>query len=313
MNLFAKKSPLEIYIRQVKSYLPRKNGQDIADEIRANLEEKIEDTEATAGSPLNEEQLVALLSDHGHPIRVAAQYQGQGRSLIGPDFYPFYKMSIIVALSLSTVIMLLLITVEALFELQLGGVSKVWMFANTYIYIVGIITAIYFITERLIERNSSLEKWNLRAIDNENSPQTKALNAIVSGIFLITLLIILNMVDLEHSFAVLIGQTQNPLHTLVFWMQIQLVVLIPQYIYLVFNQAWTRNRIFLRSATELILIVGCVITLSMDLEPVAATYPEIPAQLYTAFRVTLFCFIAAGFISIIVYIRKGTREINENS
>ena len=84
MNFLTKKSPLDRYIADVESYLPAKNRADIAEELRANLAEKLADRAEDSDVEVSEESEIELLSEFGHPLRLAAQYQGEERSLIGP-------------------------------------------------------------------------------------------------------------------------------------------------------------------------------------------------------------------------------------
>ncbi|MDP6653938.1 MAG: hypothetical protein QGF90_17810 [Gammaproteobacteria bacterium] len=304
MNLSKEQTPLERYIAEVKSYLPGESRNDIAEELQTNIEAKISDMQKTSGAAQDDAAIIQLLSDYGHPLRVAAQYQGTGRSLIGPDFYPFYRIAIIASLSISTVILIALIAIDFFFALDIGDVSGAWMFVNTYIYIFGIITGTCFLIETIIERNHFLDNWSPSKTAPPDKAVATAWGAIFSVVAAITLLVILNMVNLEHSTAVLMGQTGNPFHTLVFWMKIQLVFLIPQYVYLIIDQNWSRARLYLRTATEAILLTGCIVTLRMDTSVFRSTYPELPDSLFSIFNLVVWLIIIGILISIAVYWRQ---------
>tara|TARA_B110000858_G_C17809997_1_gene480600 strand:- start:1291 stop:2229 length:939 start_codon:yes stop_codon:yes gene_type:complete len=307
MNFLTKKSPLDRYIADVKSYLPAKNRADIAEELRANLSEKFADRLEDSGAELNEEAEIALLSEFGHPLRVAAEYQGGARSLIGPTLYPFYRMSVLGSLIVSTCILLLLNLVEIFFHVDLGDVSRPWIFVNIYIYIIGVITVGYVLTERLMERHNYLDSWEPNALDKPDNALASAWGALISCIVAVTFLIIMNLVSLEHSLETLLGQNQNPIHTLVFWMKIETVLLIPQYFYLVFNQTWSRNRLLLRIATELILCVGCVVVLLSNGGSLAVNYPDVPPLLATIFSYVIWGILIGTSFSVYHYWRKLTR------
>ncbi len=298
MNLFKEQTPLERYIAEVKSYLPRKSRNDIAEELQTNIEAKISDMQETSGAAQDDAGVIQLLSEYGHPLRVAAQYQGTGRSLIGPDFYPFYKIAIIASLSISTVILIALIAIDFFFGLDIGDVSRVWMFVNTYIYIFGIITGAFFLAEIVIERNHLLDSWSPSKTAPPDEAVATASGAIFSVVAAITWLIILNMVNLEHSTAVLLGQTGNPFHTLVFWMKIQLVFLIPQYVYLIIDQNWNPARLGLRTATEAILLAGCFVTQRVDTSAFRSTYADLPDSLFSLFNLVVWLMVIGIAISI---------------
>lgn len=304
MSFLRKKSPLDRYIADVKSYLPAKNRADIVEELRANLSEKLADKVEETGAELSEQSEITLLSEFGHPLRVAAEYQGEARSLIGPTLYPFYRISILGSLLISTCILFILILLEMLFRIDLGDVSRPWMFVNTYIYIIGVITLGYVFTERLMERHNYLDSWDPDAFDKPDNALASAWGALVSCIIAITFLVILNLVSLEHNLETLLGRNRNPIHTLVFWMQIKMVLIIPQHFHLMINQAWSRSRLLLRIATELILGVGCVLVLLGNAGNLSVNYPDVPPLLATIFSVVLWGILIGTLFSAYHYWRK---------
>ena len=304
MNFLTKKSPLDRYIADVESYLPAKNRADIAEELRANLAEKLADRAEDSDVEVSEESEIELLSEFGHPLRLAAQYQGEERSLIGPTLYPFYRMSVLVSLVISTCVILSISLAEIFFRVDLGDVSSPWMFVNTYIYIIGVITAGYVLTERLMERHSYLDSWKPNAMEQPDNALASAWGALVACIAAVTWLVILNLFSIEHSLETLLGQNQNPIDTLVFWMKIETVILIPQYFYLVFNQTWSRNRLLLRIGSELILSSGCVVILFNNAGSLGLNYPDVPQSLASAFYYVLWGMIIATTLSAISYWRK---------
>lgn len=307
MKLLAKKSPLDRYIADVKSYLPTKNREDIIEELRANLSEKLADRAEESGIEMGEQAEIELLSEFGHPLRVAAQYQGGARSLLGPTLYPFYKMSVLVSLAISTCVLLAIMLAEIFFRVDLGDVSRPWIFVNTYVYIIGVITSGYVLTERLMERHNYLDSWQPNALEQPDNALASAWGALVACIVAVTWLVILNLVNIEHSLETLLGQNQNPIHTLVFWMKIETVVLIPQYFYLVFNQTWSRNRLMLRIGSELILSVGCIVVLLGNAGNLDSYYPDVPLSLATVFLYVLWGMIAATALSAFSYWRRLVR------
>ena len=312
MNFLTKKSPLDRYIADVKSYLPAKNRADIVEELRANLSEKLVDRAEESAGEMDEQSEIELLSEFGHPLRVAAEYQGEARSLVGPTLYPFYRMSVLVSLVISTCVLLSINLAQIFFRVDLGDVSRPWMFVNTYIYIIGVITIGYVLTERLMERHNYLDSWEPSALEKSGNALASAWGALAACIGSVTWLVILNLVSIENSLETLLGQNQNPIHTLVFWMKIETVILIPQYFYLVFNQTWSRRRLVLRIASELILSLGCVIVLLNNAENLGLNYPDVPPSLASVFYYVLWGMIVATTISAFSYWRKFSRLANSD-
>lgn len=81
---------LDRYLQAVKKHLPWKRQDDIAAELRANLESQLEEKEAALGRPLTNEEAMAWLKQLGSPLQMAAPYQTQ-QYLIGPAIFPTYR------------------------------------------------------------------------------------------------------------------------------------------------------------------------------------------------------------------------------
>jgi hypothetical protein len=82
---------LDRYIQAVTMRLPPDKMEDIAAEVRSNLESQMEDRATSLGRQLRPDEVSDLLKEHGHPAKVAYQYREQpGRSLISPVLFPFY-------------------------------------------------------------------------------------------------------------------------------------------------------------------------------------------------------------------------------
>ena len=87
---------LDRYLTAVKFWLPKTQRDDIAAELSTNLQAEIDDRAAELGRPLTDDEIAALLKQHGSPILVASRYQQEhrtvsfGRQLIGPVVFPFY-------------------------------------------------------------------------------------------------------------------------------------------------------------------------------------------------------------------------------
>jgi hypothetical protein len=84
---------LDRYIHAVSLMLmlPPGKFEDIAAELRSNLESQMDDRAMTLGRELRPDEVSAMLKQYGHPAKVAEQYREQpGRGLIGPTLFPFY-------------------------------------------------------------------------------------------------------------------------------------------------------------------------------------------------------------------------------
>lgn len=79
------------YIHSLKLMLPPDSVEDIAAEIRSNLESLAEDRSAELGRDLRPAEMSEILKRHGHPVLVASRYRDQPkRGLISPGLFPMY-------------------------------------------------------------------------------------------------------------------------------------------------------------------------------------------------------------------------------
>ncbi len=81
---------LNKYVNAVGKHLPGRLRDDIRNELLANLRARIEDRQEELGRELTEDEVAAILKQHGHPLAVAARYAPQ-QYLIGPILFPIYR------------------------------------------------------------------------------------------------------------------------------------------------------------------------------------------------------------------------------
>lgn len=82
---------LERYLHAVKQRLPWDRQDDIAAELRTNLQAQVEDRETELGRPLTDAEVEAWLRQLGSPRRMADRYR-PARYLIGPELYSNYVL-----------------------------------------------------------------------------------------------------------------------------------------------------------------------------------------------------------------------------
>lgn len=161
---------LDRYLQAVRFWLPRKQQDDIIAELGDDLRSQIEDRESALGRPLNEDELVALLKQAGHPLWVAGRYQKQ-QALIGPGLFPLYSFVLkIVALAylVPWLVVWIVLTVfvpshraaNPMLTLAGGWAS---LFTNV-IVIFGSVTLAFAILERVQSAVSVLQQWDPRKL-----------------------------------------------------------------------------------------------------------------------------------------------------
>ena len=161
---------LDRYLQAVRFWLPRKQQDDIIAELGDDLRSQIEERESSLGRPLNEDELVALLKQAGHPLWVAGRYQKQ-QALIGPVLFPLYSFVLkIVTLGylVPWLVVWIVLTVFVPshraanpFLTVAGGWGSLW---TTTIIIFGSVTLAFAILERVQAAMSALQQWDPRKL-----------------------------------------------------------------------------------------------------------------------------------------------------
>ncbi len=83
---------IERYIHEVGRHLPRQQRADVQAELRSLLQDMVEDQAQTKVEKADEDIVVGVLQEFGHPEKVAASYQSRPQYLIGPNLFPIFKL-----------------------------------------------------------------------------------------------------------------------------------------------------------------------------------------------------------------------------
>jgi len=161
---------LDRYLQAVRFWLPRAQQEDIIAELGDDLRSQIEERESSRGRPLNEDEMVALLKQSGHPLWVAGRYQKQ-QVLIGPVLFPLYSFVLkIVALGYlgPWLLVWIVLTVFAPSHRAVnpaltlvGGWASFWI--NVFV-VFGIVTLLFAVLERFQSAVSALQRWDPRKL-----------------------------------------------------------------------------------------------------------------------------------------------------
>jgi len=89
---------IELYLGEVGRHLPLRSRRDIRAELRSVLQDMLDERAEAAGRPADDAMIFELLEAYGSPREVAASYVPE-RYLIGPQFFPIFKLVLTVVLS----------------------------------------------------------------------------------------------------------------------------------------------------------------------------------------------------------------------
>jgi hypothetical protein len=207
------------YLKQVRTYLPASQQDDIVRELEENLRSQVEDREAELGRPLDDDEQDELLRQLGSPLDVAGRYRTDhrtlafGRQLIGPALFPFYSRVLRLNVGLTSVAVMV---IGVVLHLSFGQVFQA-LLLQTLIQ-GGIVTAIFIAADSHLSRHP--ESWAGKAKGtvkpkSQGYPRFDAFAQVVAaGIFLLWLLAIR---DSLHLFA---GSAVAPFKPAPVWLQV---------------------------------------------------------------------------------------------
>lgn len=151
---------LERYLQAIGIFLPGKNKSDILRELRENILSQVEEKEAELHRQLDPREEQDLIRAHGHPIVVAARFSPQ-RYLIGPTLFPFYRITLLIALLIALLARGAIVLVTLLIN---GGnwPQAMGQFAGmpgTLLSLFGGITISFAILDYLVSAHKIATKW----------------------------------------------------------------------------------------------------------------------------------------------------------
>jgi len=154
------------YLQAVKFWLPTKQKQDIIAELAEDIRSQVEDRESELGRKLNESEIAAILKQRGRPVLVANRFLPQNH-LIGPLLFPIYLFVLkIVAFFYMVPCILVWIGIAVSRASHSGqnlivAAGSFWTsFWPMAFFMIGGVTTVFAILERVQTKSEFLEKWD---------------------------------------------------------------------------------------------------------------------------------------------------------
>ena len=176
---------LDRYLQAVKFWLPKNQKQDIIAELSEDLRSQVEDREAKLGRKLNESEVAEMLKERGRPVLVANQFRPQ-QQLIGPVLFPIYLFVLEVVGAFYLLPWVLVWITIAVFrphhgQSLLATMASFWTaFWPMAFFMVGSITIIFAILERVQSKSKFMEEWDPRKLPPVRDPNRIAVSASVA-------------------------------------------------------------------------------------------------------------------------------------
>ncbi len=241
------------YVEAVKRYLPAKQREDIGAELYSTIEEKLIETKRAEGREPTEAEVLQLLKEQGHPLRVASAYRVH-RPIISEALIPIYTLVltwIFVALFSLWTIRTVIVSSRILDK------NPDWLdidfFMMGAIYF-GIVTAVFVLCDQYLSRIDFFGKWNPSSLPPMTAYIARIpISSSVSGIVFTQIwLVALTAIRNEYSWSLLFGTAGSLAGSIILWLKIHAVCVIGLHLVNVFQPYWTS----LKSGIDAVLSFG---------------------------------------------------------
>lgn len=165
---------IEKYIHEVVRRIPENMREDIGEELRSTIEDMLE--ERLKGAEPTDQDIEEVLGKLGKPSDLARQYRGNGKYLIGGEYYDIYFLVLKIALLVTLITNVLFWMISSVIELVVHtdtlGVNEIVRFSSsrftdfceipgTLISVFGVVTLIFALIEYFnVKIDHKDEKWN---------------------------------------------------------------------------------------------------------------------------------------------------------
>jgi MFS family permease len=273
---------LSRYLYAISNTLPTKSARgDIVAEIADDLQSQIEERESALGRPLTNDEEAAVIKAYGHPRVVAARYNIVPY-LIGPESLPFYWYALRTTLTVVIAIELIGGAIAAIVTSSINpflvSLDAAW---NSAIYIVGIVTAVFAIVERVPSKKSLLDRLGISRWDPRRLPTPRgtaltpvsrfeSLFGFIFGVFALLALIDVGNTRSYFLLLFLLGPLAGmniPVHLSASWQSAYITVTIATAMIAAMDIAAfvrpsiTAIRLWTRVAANILAIIGIALTL----------------------------------------------------
>ena len=182
----------ERYLHAVRSFLPKRQQDDVVRELSDDLRSQAEEREAELGRPLNRAEQEEILKQWGHPMLLASRYRTQ-RQLVGPAVFPLYWLVLRIALGIA----LLVHVIAAVILLASGRPSADVLSSlaklplGPLLIVFGWVTLVFAVLDRYVPRLPFVANWNPSALpDTSPDASSSSLSCRITEVALATIFVL---------------------------------------------------------------------------------------------------------------------------
>ena len=240
------------YVAAVERSLPAADREDVGEEIRSLLEEKLSEAEEAKGEPLTEEEVLEQVGELGHPLQVASRY-GDQRALVSAALFPLYKR-VVKLLFLGVVVVLILSGV-----VSASGLAPWWpsdMGHHVQMvgwWFLGFLTLGFYLADGAL-RKSVFEGWDPRRLPTvERGAPIPLVESLAALVFCALWFAILSGLSSDFSWSAATGRSGTPWATTILYAKVQVVLAMVLDAVSLFRPWWSRAKLAFKAFTDLLL------------------------------------------------------------
>jgi hypothetical protein len=239
------------YVAAVERSLPAAGREDVGEEIRSLLEEKLSDAEEAKGQPLTEAETLERIQELGHPLQVASRY-GDQRALVSAALFPLYQRAVKL-LFLGVVVLLILAGV-----VSASGVGWWPDDMGHHVQLVGwwslgLLTAGFYFADGALRR-SVFDRWDPRRLPAvERGAPIPLFESLAALVFCALWFALLSGLSAEWSWAAATGRSETPWSTTILYAKLHVVLVMILNAVALFRPWWSRAKLVFKALTDLLL------------------------------------------------------------
>lgn len=243
------------YVEAVKRYLPRKQREDIGAELHSTIEEKLIEKKRAERREPTENEVLQLLKEQGHPLRVASAYR-EHRAMISEPLIPIYKLVLKwVFIALFTLWTVRKVIVDSGILNKDANWLDVDFFELGVVYFV-VVTVVFVLCDRYLVQVDFFGRWSPASLPPMTAYFARIpISSSIAGIVFTQIwLVVLTAIRNEYSWSLLSGTAGSLAGTIILWLKIHAVCVIGLHLANVFQPYVTSFKSSIDAALSFVLV-----------------------------------------------------------
>ncbi|QUL79869.1 MULTISPECIES: hypothetical protein [unclassified Brevibacterium] len=211
----------ETYVDNVIGHLPENSRADIAAEIRATINDMVEDRLGEFDHPAEEQSAAAerqVLEELGDPIRLSREYTNSPQHLIGPAFYPLYIWSlrwVLPTVAVLSVLTNVIVHIATTSQIRLGALlgQTIGSTVTALLIAFAVITILISLGERGLDGGTTQQMSGPRprawSVDDLRPKDTKGAQARAEAVLNLIFITLLAAIPLVPTSLVHVGHLND--------------------------------------------------------------------------------------------------------